>query len=764
MQPQVSEINGGVSRTLMFGFTDSTSQQTSNRGERRGTDQHSVNQYGGRLTNGSSAVLSTSLAHSQLSEGWRDIPKSSNTPTSPLPLPPSPPRHYRVPSDGQQHGEERWVKFAGIGPVDETGMPIASRSSVNKPRDWYKSMFKQIHKKPSELDFDGTGPHSLEGAPRSPRPTVSVDVVDGRGPDADPFSLSQYGSLPDWSELGTGDRQHPEPRSIFDYEPGKTSTLGDQTQEEGPPQKPSAEPQSLPIEVTLAKELRQFEAELDSDIKGLERRLSQKQQRRGRGEGLPSNVPVRAQPVTGTEDSRSLTTEKQPVTKGFDHSAIRRGGASPTIDRRSPVAVAEAMEFPPKREEKKMKAARAKFSFQAQSSKELTLQKGDVVYIHRQVDANWFEGEHHGRAGIFPTSYVEIIPATEKPTPIKSPTIQVLEYGEAVAQFNFSADLPVELSFRKGEHICVTRRVDDSWLEGKISGTTRSGIFPANYVQVIKMPRTKSSSDDHPGSPPATQPSHPQPLSPAQPQISPSPQPPNPALHGPPWHSTDPLQSPSLQNSQSPARLPMSPFSSPTTPQGNSVFQPRPPQPLSPSPLKPGSTLSPAHPAPLKPASTHWANSAPSPASSPLQTGAQFNHWVGPKPPSHTPLNRQAGSSISPSNQTPASPNWAGTTVNSVHKPAYSSQDAVPPNTVQSQNNMRSLPSPQMSPNNSSSQIIRHLYKAIYNYMPQNNDELELLEGDIVQVMEKCDDGWYVGTSQRTRAFGTFPGNYVTLV
>ncbi|KPP65705.1 hypothetical protein Z043_115865 [Scleropages formosus] len=43
--------------------------------------------------------------------------------------------------------EERLVKFSGIGPVDETGMPIASRSSVNKPKDWYRSMFRQIHKK-----------------------------------------------------------------------------------------------------------------------------------------------------------------------------------------------------------------------------------------------------------------------------------------------------------------------------------------------------------------------------------------------------------------------------------------------------------------------------------------------------------------------------------------------------------------------------------------------------------------------------------------
>jgi hypothetical protein len=52
-------------------------------------------------------------------------------------------------------------------------------------------------------------------------------------------------------------------------------------------------------------------------------------------------------------------------------------------------------------------------------------------------------------------------------------------------------------------------------------------------------------------------------------------------------------------------------------------------------------------------------------------------------------------------------------------------------------------------------------YRAIYSYRPQNEDELELKEGDLVLVMEKCDDGWYVGTSNTTKDFGTFPGNYV---
>jgi len=42
-----------------------------------------------------------------------------------------------------------------------------------------------------------------------------------------------------------------------------------------------------------------------------------------------------------------------------------------------------------------------------------------------------------------------------------------------------------------------------------------------------------------------------------------------------------------------------------------------------------------------------------------------------------------------------------------------------------------------------------------------NEDELELRESDVIDVMEKCDDGWFVGTSRRTKFFGTFPGNYV---
>ncbi|XP_067251370.1 vinexin isoform X2 [Chanodichthys erythropterus] len=579
--------------------------------------------------------------------------------------------------------EERLIKFSGIGPVDETGMPIASRSSVNKPKDWYRSMFKQIHKKPEEPELDWRE-RKLSSSP--PPDSAQQDRH------SDPFTLTPHGALPDWADLGdTG--KPPEPKSIFEFEPGKGEVVEDRnkslrSESQLPlyhiPVKPQS--QSPSIEATLVSELNRFEAELDSDIRGLERKLSQKQQqRRGRGEGAKANTAA-----TRTEENRQensypiipCSAVKQGTTASFMHADGRT-----TSD----------MDFPPKKEERKMKAARAKFNFQAQSPKELTIQKGDVVYIHRQVDANWYEGEHHGRVGIFPTSYVEIIPPTEKPTPIKSPTIQVLEYGEAIALFNFNADLPVELSFRKGEVISIIRRVDDHWLEGRIAGTTRSGIFPINYVQVNKMPRTKSS-DDFPSSPTPT----PEPLSPGRPQHSPL---------SPLSRSPEPQLSPHKHSSQSRSPLSLA-------------------QPTSPKP------------------SNHFLFS-PGPTSSTPPT----NNWTGLLH-SHNPLEKDTRSPASPSNHVLTCPQGPGLPAHTSSHPPYITQDGTRTQSPQPNTQVK-IPSTSQSPVNMG--YSRQPYKAVYNYKPQNKDELELREGDIVQVIEKCDDGWFVGTSERTQAFGTFP-------
>uniref|UniRef100_A0A3Q2ZX07 Sorbin and SH3 domain containing 2a n=1 Tax=Kryptolebias marmoratus TaxID=37003 RepID=A0A3Q2ZX07_KRYMA len=139
--------------------------------------------------------------------------------------------------------------------------------------------------------------------------------------------------------------------------------------------------------------------------------------------------------------------------------------------------------------------ARAIYDFKAQTTKELTFKKGDEVSIIRQIDNNWYEGEHRGRVGIFPIAYVEKMPSSEKQQPIRPPPpAHVREIGEAVARFNFNADTNVELSLRKGERVVVLRQVDQNWYEGKIPGTTKQGIFPVSYVDIVKHSPSKSST------------------------------------------------------------------------------------------------------------------------------------------------------------------------------------------------------------------------------------------------------------------------------
>ncbi|XP_039606919.1 sorbin and SH3 domain-containing protein 2-like isoform X16 [Polypterus senegalus] len=140
--------------------------------------------------------------------------------------------------------------------------------------------------------------------------------------------------------------------------------------------------------------------------------------------------------------------------------------------------------------------ARAVYDFKAQTAKELTFKKGDTVYILRQIDQNWYEGEHHGRVGIFPISYVEKVPSAEKPQPARPPPpVQTREIGEAIAKYNFTADTNVELSLKKGERVILLRQVDQNWFEGKTPGSSKQGIFPVSYVDVIKRSPSKSPGD-----------------------------------------------------------------------------------------------------------------------------------------------------------------------------------------------------------------------------------------------------------------------------
>ncbi|XP_078386685.1 sorbin and SH3 domain-containing protein 1 isoform X10 [Cetorhinus maximus] len=519
-----------------------------------------------------------------------------------------------------------------------------------------------------------------------------------------------------------------------------------------------------------------------------------------------------------------------------------------------------------------MLPARAKFDFKAQSLKELPFQKGDIVYIYRQIDQNWYEGEHHGRVGIFPRSYIELLPPTERAQPKKAPPLQVLEYGEAVARFNFNGDTHVEMSFRKSERITLVRRVDENWYEGKISGTSRQGIFPVTYVDVIKRPRVKNAVD-YPD-PPSSYSSNRSSTSSPQFSARPTPSPPPPPSHYRRVLSPDVQAITSdwitLTMGISPSQTPIPTPPLPPLPEGfysdgnylSTSLATSPSLTVS-SPLSKASGDSIPHlnKSPLPPPRSQQSArivtfSTPLSEEHVLSTSSPtFSYYsssppvASPPPPGASPVNmpddgatvrsgRCEGDAVDPLTmkvqsragfahkasdpggcRSPVCPTGSGQSGLSKQllrivqgeskqkvegyanrKPAepseklnsrndsgvggrYSRSPIVfsdsPVNTLNSASlvpSHHSLRGPELTESEKSyvqprgqqrgtSQDRTHattaLFQALYSYTPQNEDELELREGDIVDVMEKCDDGWFVGTSRRSKQFGTFPGNYV---
>ncbi|XP_041260695.1 sorbin and SH3 domain-containing protein 1 isoform X34 [Onychostruthus taczanowskii] len=608
--------------------------------------------------------------------------------------------------------------------VDDIGIPLRN---TDRSKDWYKTMFKQIHKLNRDEDSDSFSPrysYSEDSRTQVPRSKSEMDNIDSEKVVKRSATLplpnraSSLKSSPERTDWEPPDKKvdtrkyRAEPRSIYDYQPGKSSVLNNEkmTRDISPEEidlknepwykffselefgKPPPKkiwdytPGDCSIltredrKSDLEKDLYLYQTELEADLEKMEKLYKaphKKPQKNTAGVTpletstdhssystySPNYHAVKRESELAVGDPAALENERQiykSVLEGGDIpfqglSGLKRPSSSAsTKDSESPrhFAPVDYMETPEeilrrryddkeklledqrrlKREQEEadiaarrhtgvipthhqfitnerfgdllnvddtakrksgseMRPARAKFDFKAQTLKELPLQKGDIVYIYKQIDQNWLEGEHHGRVGIFPRSYIEFLPPAEKAQPKKPLPLQVLEYGDAIAKFNFNGDTQVEMSFRKGERITLIRRVDENWYEGRISGTSRQGIFPVTYVEVLKRPVVKNAID-YPDPPVSLSPSRSMTASPQQPQAQ--------------------------QQGASPER-----------------------------------------------------------------------------------------------SQTP--------------------RDIVS-------------------------------YQALYSYTPQNDDELELRDGDIVDVMEKCDDGWFVGTSRRTRQFGTFPGNYVKLL
>ncbi|XP_057362124.1 sorbin and SH3 domain-containing protein 1 isoform X23 [Manis pentadactyla] len=844
--------------------------------------------------------------------------------------------------------------------MDDVGIPLRN---TERSKDWYKTMFKQIHKLNRDDDSDLYSPrYSFSEDTKSPlsvpRSKSEMNYIDGEKVVKRSATLplparsSSLKSSPERNDWEPPDKKvdtrkyRAEPKSIYEYQPGRSSVLTNEKMSSAI--SPTPEISSESPGYIYSSNFHAVKRESDGapgDLASLE---NERQIYKSVLEG--GDIPLqglsglkRPSSSASTKDSESprhfIPTDYLESTEEFirrrhddkeklladqrrlkreqeeaDIAARRHTGVIPThhqfITNERFGDLLNIDDTAKRKSGSEMRPARAKFDFKAQTLKELPLQKGDIVYIYKQIDQNWYEGEHHGRVGIFPRTYIELLPPAEKAQPKKLTPVQVLEYGEAVAKFTFNGDTQVEMSFRKGERITLLRQVDENWYEGRIPGTSRQGIFPITYVDVLKRPLVKnpvdyidlpfSSSPSRSATASPQSPSHSKlitaaPLSLPHPRRALSPEmdavtsewisltvgiprrrslalpPPLPPLPGASICNTDHMALLAQPRPSQPLRLPHLSWSYRSTPHSGVTPLALPPpdkayclvpsvqaslhingdrgvhvpssggrqdsfsQPLLRSSDRVISELSDAFSSQgrrqpwreengqyerkaereagercpggpniskkscLKPSDVvrclsteqrlsdlhtleeSWPSKprgSPFPGREAEQTelhrgGEQADRKAtrsGMSQPSHHSL--RAGPDLTESEKSYVEA-VCNEIINIAEKSVHYCSTVSHPldfhHKVSPSDNKSSLiisqqPQAQqrrVTPDRSQTSQDLFSYQALYSYMPQNDDELELRDGDIVDVMEKCDDGWFVGTSRRTRQFGTFPGNYV---
>ncbi|KAL3877382.1 hypothetical protein ACJMK2_035100 [Sinanodonta woodiana] len=731
--------------------------------------------------------------------------------------------YYAVPTEEKTTTtkviEQGQKKYDGIGPVDDdSGMPLSFRKNVDEQnqREWYKQMYKSLHKtkkkeeantyKPT-YEFpedDQTETKSVDDIKpykpswEIPSSSVKADIDAGyrsepeyryrskqRSKSASSSSVNRAGKALNVDPLPTDleefikylDEWEPpsvrskvevyrnQPRSIVDYEPGFSSLAFRETKSSGLYNPPIDRPGLLsqytegkkPVsqlhlnkeedEVDSTTVYKQVQKGADIPIRGLQKPAPEKPQiydvddfafrhqtsdvpktplspekERRRKEEEEAYRRRRLEQLYEDERNRKMSQQEADYQarkhSDFFFSPTSPSSRSDVPSQKSPIPQDRFNEplgnygVPPERRRGFQIQGKAKaiYNFTAQNPRELSFKKGDIIYLTRQVDKNWFEGERHGRLGIFPVNYIEVLTSIEA---AQSAARQA--EGQARAKYNFNAQTSVELSLKKGEFVTLLRRVDENWYEGRIGN--RQGIFPILYIEVIQEPSTPLVTPAPSViTTPMTGRGTPEMLSPVNYEVPTPPPQPSPSAY--PSRAPEIAYGHQGRYSSSPGRgAPQGQFSPPSDGYYSSGSQ--------------------DHVSPQRFNGIQSQRQYDS--MSKLMNGSTHN-----LPTSTSSLRAKPSSSSLLKATTPALSITAKST------------------SVPNINMSRSYPDyPVTKPKTQDDDLATSRYRAVYAYRPQNEDELELLEDDEVYVMEKCDDGWYVGTSLRTGMFGTFPGNYV---
>ncbi|XP_030241378.1 intersectin-1 isoform X2 [Drosophila navojoa] len=142
--------------------------------------------------------------------------------------------------------------------------------------------------------------------------------------------------------------------------------------------------------------------------------------------------------------------------------------------------------------------------YEATSSEQLSLTRGQLIMIRKKTDSGWWEGELQAKGrrrqiGWFPATYVKVLQGgrnSGRNTPVSGSRIEMTEQilDKVIALYPYKAQNDDELSFEKDDIISVLGRDEPEWWRGELNGL--SGLFPSNYVGpfVTSVLKTKTQS------------------------------------------------------------------------------------------------------------------------------------------------------------------------------------------------------------------------------------------------------------------------------
>ncbi|XP_048384148.2 E3 ubiquitin-protein ligase SH3RF1 isoform X1 [Stegostoma tigrinum] len=372
---------------------------------------------------------------------------------------------------------------------------------------------------------------------------------------------------------------------------------------------------------------------------------------------------------------------------------------------------------PPVRGIPQLPCAKALYNYEGKEPGDLKFNKGDIIILRRQVDENWYHGEVNGVHGFFPTNFVQII----KPLPQPPPQCKAL-YDFEVKDKEADKDC---LPFSKDDILTVIRRVDENWAEGVLGD--KIGIFPISYVEFnstakhliqLDKPSTSNSGGGDSGEGSSST---------------------SGAVHNNSAQKSLDITKKNTKKRHSFTSLTTSNKASPSSQNRHSME------------ISPPVLISSSNPT----AAARITELGGLSCSAPSQVHISTTGLIVTPPPS-SPVNTVApcafplegtytapGENHPPLPPPPHSNAVVTTSASTAPRPALAPADQV------------AYPRPQARPN---------MYVALYPYTPRKEDELELRKGEIFLVLERCQDGWFKGTSMHTGKIGVFPGNYMAPV